>query len=89
LWQPFRLLIGDACSDGSIKQAVKAEALEEALIDGQPRSATVVATSDLVVLEIAQTDLRRLLKRARQWSESCSRRCHCACATPTPWSPAT
>jgi CRP/FNR family transcriptional regulator, cyclic AMP receptor protein len=37
---------------------------ELSLIDGQPRSATVVATSDLVVLEIAQTDLRRLLKRA-------------------------
>jgi CRP-like cAMP-binding protein len=28
------------------------------------RSATVVATSDLAVLEIAQTDLRKLLKRA-------------------------
>jgi len=37
---------------------------ELSLIDGQPRSATVVATSDLQVLEIAQTDLRRLLKRA-------------------------
>ena len=37
---------------------------ELSLIDGQPRSATVVATSDLVVLEIAQTDLRKLLKRA-------------------------
>jgi len=37
---------------------------ELSLIDGQPRSATVVATSDLQVLEIAQADLRRLFKRA-------------------------
>ncbi|HXX88628.1 MAG TPA: cyclic nucleotide-binding domain-containing protein [Acidimicrobiales bacterium] len=37
---------------------------ELSLIDGQPRSATVRATSDLEVLEIAAVDLRRLLKRA-------------------------
>ena len=34
------------------------------LIDGLPRSATVQATSDLEVLEIAATDLRKLLRRA-------------------------
>lgn len=37
---------------------------ELSLIDGRPRSATVQATSDLEVLEIASVDLRRLLKRA-------------------------
>ncbi len=37
---------------------------EMSLIDGQPRSATVYATSDLHVLEISAADLRRLFKRA-------------------------
>ena len=37
---------------------------ELSLIDGEPRSATVQATSDIEVLEIAAADLRKLLKRA-------------------------
>jgi len=37
---------------------------ELSLIDGEPRSATVVARTDLAVLEIDGGDLRRLLKRA-------------------------
>ena len=37
---------------------------ELSLIDGEPRSATVRARTDLSVLEIDGRDLRRLLKRA-------------------------
>ncbi|MHB8438741.1 MAG: cyclic nucleotide-binding domain-containing protein [Acidimicrobiales bacterium] len=37
---------------------------ELSLIDGEPRSATVVADSDVEVLEISAEDLNRLLRKA-------------------------
>src|SRR5579862_651146 len=37
---------------------------EMSLIDGQPRSATVKAVTDMEVLEISSQDLRRLLRKA-------------------------
>jgi CRP/FNR family cyclic AMP-dependent transcriptional regulator len=37
---------------------------ELSLIDGEPRSATVRATSDMEVLEISSQDLNRLLRKA-------------------------
>ncbi|HLX89955.1 MAG TPA: cyclic nucleotide-binding domain-containing protein [Acidimicrobiales bacterium] len=37
---------------------------EMSLIDGEPRSATVRALTDMEVLEISADDLRRLLRRA-------------------------
>jgi CRP-like cAMP-binding protein len=37
---------------------------ELSLLDGEPRSATVTAKTDMEVLEISADDLRRLLRKA-------------------------
>lgn len=60
---------------------------ELSLIDGEPRSATVRALTDLDVLEISAQDLNRLLKRApsvrRKLLEALSERLRAADRLPT------
>lgn len=60
---------------------------ELALIDGQPRSATVTAVTDMEVLEISSQDLRRLLRKApsvmRKLLEALSERLRQADRLPT------
>jgi CRP/FNR family transcriptional regulator, cyclic AMP receptor protein len=61
---------------------------ELSLIDGEPRSATVTATSDLDVLELDRADLLKLMTKAppvtRKLLESLARRLHDADLLPTP-----
>ncbi len=60
---------------------------ELSLIDGQPRSATVTATSDLEVLELNRADLMKLMDKAppvtRKLLESLARRVRDADLLPT------
>ena len=61
---------------------------ELSLIDGEPRSATVTATSDLEVLELDRADLLELMTKAppvvRKLLESLARRLRDADLLPTP-----
>ena len=60
---------------------------ELSLIDGEPRSATVTATSDLEVLELDRADLLKLMAKAppvtRKLLESLARRVHDTDMVPT------
>ena len=60
---------------------------ELSLIDGEPRSATVTATSDLEVLELDRRDLVKLLRKAqpvvRKLLESLAQRLRDVDALPT------
>jgi CRP-like cAMP-binding protein len=54
---------------------------EMSLLDGGPRSATVVADTPLRLLVIKRRDFSTLLREATDRPRTCWRRCRAACAT--------